>query len=151
MKTFQKDVQRIERVMNAVAAGTSNQTSSAVDMQSNGGFDEVTFVAMFGTLTASQVTKIKVQQSDDDGASDAYDDVAGSLSVALADADSNKMLATTVRPRKRYVKCVVVRGTANAVIDGVLALLSRQDKAPVTQPSTIVGWKTQDYPDEGTA
>ena len=150
-KPFLKDVERIERVMNAVAAGTSDQTSSAVDMQLGGTFHEVTFLALFGTLTASQVTSIKVQQSDDDGSSDGYSDIEGTASSALADADSNKMLAVTVRPSKRYVKCIIDRGTANAVIDGMIAIKRIADKIPVTQPSTIISWETHDYPAEGTA
>lgn len=150
-KPFLKDVERIERVMNAVAAGTSDQTSSAVDMQLGGAFHEVTFIALFGTLTASQVTSIKVQQSDDDAATDAYSDIEGTASSALADADSNKMLAVTVRPSKRYVKCIIDRGTANAVIDGMIAIKKHADEIPVTQPSTIISWETHDYPAEGTA
>jgi hypothetical protein len=50
-------------------------------------------------------------------------DLAGSLHTALADTDGNKCLVTDVfRPQKRYVRAVVTRGTANAVIDGVIAL-----------------------------
>lgn len=146
-----KDRNRIERVMNAVAAGTSDQTSSAVDMQLGGYFDECTFLAAFGALTATQVTKIKVQQSDDDGVADAYSDLAGSESAALADADSNKMLCVTVRPQKRYLKLIIDRGTANAVIDGVWAIKSQAKDIAVTQPTTIIGWETHDYPAEGTA
>lgn len=151
MNGYLKDLLRIERVMNAVAAGTSDQTSSAVDMGVAEKFDELTFLAAFGTLTAGQVTSIKATQSDDDGSSDAYSDIEGSASAALADADSNKMIALTVRPTKRYVKLVIDRGTQNAVIDGVFALLGRPHKVPVTQPSTIVAWETHDNPAEGTA
>jgi hypothetical protein len=151
MKPFFKDLNRIERVMNGVVAGTSDQTSSAVDMQLGGFFDEVTFVALFGALTASQVTSIKAQQSDDDAATDAYSDIEGSASSALADADGNKMLAYTVRPSKRYVKLIIDRGTANAVIDGIVVIKSLAKTIPVTQPSTIISWEVSDYPAEGTA
>lgn len=146
-----KDYARIERCMNGVVAGTSDQTSSAVDMKAGGDFDECTFVALFGALTATQVTSIKCQQSDDDGSSDAYSDIAGSASAALADADGNKMLAYTVRPTKRYLKLIIDRGTANAVIDGVLAIKTRGTPVVVTQPTTIVGWEVANVPAEGTA
>jgi hypothetical protein len=148
---FLKDRIRVDRVMNAVAAGTTDQTSSAVDMFADNGYDEVTFLALFGTLTANQVTSLRVQQSDDDGSADAYSDILGSASAALADADSNKCLAVTVRPQKRYVKCIIDRATANAVIDGMLAIQSKPRKQPTTQPSDIVGWECHDYPAEGTA
>lgn len=151
MAEFLKDVVSVDRVMNAVAAGTTDQTSAAVDMAANGGADEVTFLALFGALTATQVTSLKVQQSDDDGVGDAYSDLEGSASAALADTDGNKILAVTVRPSKRYVKCIIDRGTANAVIDGMLAILSKLRKYPATQSADIVGWECHDLPAEGTA
>lgn len=150
-KPFMKDVERIERCMNGVVAGTSDQTTSAVDMQAGGFFDEVTFLVLFGALTANQVTTIKVQQSSDDGSADDYTDIEGSASPALADADGNKMIAYTVRPSKRYLKLIIDRGTANAVIDGVIAIKRFAREVPVTQPTTITSWEVADYPAEGTA
>lgn len=140
---------KVVRVMNAVAAGTTNQNGTGVDMQ---GFESVTFFALFGTLTATQVTSIKAQQSDDDGAADAYSDLAGSDSGGLADADSNKgIVLSVVRPRKRWVRPVVLRGTANAVIDGVVAVLARAHKDPTTHDSSVALSETVVSPAEGTA
>lgn len=145
---FQEN-EKILRVLNAVAAGTTDQTSSAVD---TAGWDSCEFVALFGTLTATQVTKLKAQQSSDDGVADDYTDLLGSLTPAMADADSNKMIRLEiVRPRKRYLKCVVDRGTANAVIDGVIAILRRADKLPITQHSTVSQNEAHNAPAEGTA
>lgn len=143
-----KDFVRVQRVMNAVAAGTSVQTSSAVDCQGAEAFDEVTFMAAFGALTATQVTNIKVQESDDNST---YNDSKDTLSVNLADTDGNRMLLCTIRPTKRYLKLIVTRGTANAVIDGVWAFLRRSKKLPVTQTSDVVGWETHDTKGLGTA
>jgi hypothetical protein len=145
-KRLLKDEVRIDRVMNGVVAGTSNQTSSAVDTGADVGYDEVTFVAGFGALTAGQITGIKVQDSADNAS---YNDVAGSASVLLADGNSNTLLAVTVRPRLRYLKCIVIRGTQNAVIDFVLAILSKPHKDPVAQPAAVIGWKTSDFPADG--
>lgn len=140
----------VRRVMNAVAAGTSTQNGTGVDVQ---GYEGVAFVAAFGALTATQTTSLKAQQSSDDGSTDTYDDLAGSSSGNLADSDGNKLLATEIfKPLKRYVRPVVVRGTANAVIDGVFALLYRAEKTPVPTHSTMA--KTPEIfnsPAEGTA
>lgn len=139
----------VQRVLNAVAAGTTDQTSSAVDME---GFEGCFFIALFGTLTATQVTSIKAQQSSDDGGSDAYSDLEGTSVGPLADADSNKALVLDVyRPQKRYLKCVVDRGTANAVIDGVFAIKYGARKAPVSNGSTVSASEVAISPDEGTA
>ncbi len=137
------------RIMNAVAAGTSDQTSSALDTQ---GYEGVRFIALFGALTATQVTSIKAQQSSDDGSSDAYSDIAGSGSAALDDADGNQMLILDIyQPQKRYLKLVVDRGTANAVIDGVIAELYRPRVMPVTADSSVSSQELLAAPAEGTA
>jgi hypothetical protein len=111
----------------------------------------VQFVALFGALTATQVTSLKVQQGSLADGSDMAD-LAGSLHTALADADGNKCLVTDLfRPQKRYVRCVVERATANAVIDGAIALLYGPRVEPVAKDATVKSVKTLISPDEGTA
>ena len=140
---------KITRVMNAVAAGTTVQNGSVVDMS---GWDGVTFIASFGTLTATQVTSLKGQQGQVSNLSDAAD-LAGTLVGPLADGDSNKCLVLDIyRPLERYVRPVVSRGTANAVIDGVLAIQYRGRKSPVTQDTATIAANEQHVsPSEGTA
>jgi len=139
---------QVQRVINATAAGTTAITGTAIDMQ---GFDRLSIIALFGTLTATAVTGIKLQQSDDDGSTDTYDDLAGSA-LSIPDTDSNKVLhADLIRPTKRYVKVVVTRGTANAVIDGVVVIKHGAMKAPVAKHSTVSGTEINNAPAEGTA
>lgn len=138
----------ISRVANAAAAGTSNVNGTAVDMT---GWDGVIFIAGVGTLTATQVTKLKAQQG---AASDGSDgaDLASSATSAMADGDSNKLLKIDIfRPQKKYVRPVLVRGTANAVLDFIIAIRYRGQKAPITEDSTISQYKTLISPAEGTA
>jgi hypothetical protein len=140
---------KITRVMNAVAAGTTAQNSSVIDMA---GFDSCLFVAAFGALTATQVSSIKVQQDSSSGMGAAAD-LAGSLVGPLADADGNKCLACEViHPNKRYLRCVVNRATANAVIDGVWAIQFGPSALPAAHDSTTVkAFETWLGPAEGTA
>lgn len=139
---------KVTRVMNAVAAGTSDQEGSVLDMQ---GFDGVVFVAAFGTLTASQVTSLKAQQGAASNLSDAAD-LEGTATGPLADGDGNKLLVLDVyRPQERYVRCVVDRGTANAVIDGVIAIQYAGAKLPIAQGSTVAFAEAHVSPAEGTA
>lgn len=137
------------RIMNAVAAGTSDQTSSAVDTQ---GYEGVKFYTAFGAITSGAVTSVKVQQSSDDGSADAYADLAGT-SISVADDDDNQVVVHDIyRPRERYLKVVVDRGTQNAVIDGIVAVLYGARKEPTTDDSTtVVGRETHTSPAEGTA
>ena len=135
-----------KHVLNAVAAGTTNQTSSAVDTL---GAAAVRFIADIGTLTSSQVTKLKVQESSDDGATDAYADVTGSETAAMADADSNKLLIVDIyKPQKRWIRPVVNRATANAVITAAWVELYLPDFQPVATVDSvnISQYKTLDNP-----
>lgn len=123
----------VDRVSNAVAAGTTDVNCTSVDME---GFETATFVVSFGTITATAVTSIQIDHSSDNST---WNAVAGSK-VTVPDSASNKVAITeTVRPTLRYVRCTVDRGTANAVIDGVVAIRSNARKAPVTNGNTVQG------------
>lgn len=140
---------KVTRVSNAVAAGTTDINSSSVDMS---GFDSVTFYVLFGTITASAVTSVKAQQSSDDGSSDTFADLTGT-GITVADDDDNQVVVLEIdQPRERYVRCVVDRGTQNAVVDGIIAVQHNAKTVPVTHDSsTVVSSEYHHAPAEGTA
>ena len=147
METHTQNV-KVTRVQVAVAAGTDDSTDSdSVDMT---GFDSVTFIAMFGTLTATQVTSIKASQSADDSS---FADLLGSNTGPMADTDSDQALVLEItKPTDRYMRCTVVRATANAVIDGVIAIQTGPSSAPTTHDASSVAFAEQHAsPIEGTA
>lgn len=143
------NTEKVIRVLNAVAAGQTTQTSSAID---TAGYDGVKIYSMFGAITAGAVTSVKIQQSSDDGSADAYADLAGS-SISVADDDDNQVVVHDIyRPRDRYLKAVISRATQNAVIDGIVAVLYCADKMPTTDDTTtVVARETHVSPAEGTA
>jgi hypothetical protein len=148
---FLTDDIKVTRIMNAVAAGTSVQTSSAVNMA---GYDGVLFIALLGTLTASQETSLKAQQSSDDGSADAYGDLEGTLVGPMGDDDDNKCLMLDIyRPEKQYLKALLNRATANAVIDGIIAIQYSARSRPVAQATAagIAFSEKHATPAEGTA
>jgi hypothetical protein len=56
----------------------------------------------------------------------------------MADGDSNKLLVVDVRRlTKRYLTAVLERATANAVIDGIVVILYRAVRVPVTADASI--------------
>lgn len=133
--------------MNAQAAGVTNVNSTVIDMQ---GFEGVQFTALFGAITATAVTGIKVQQGNMSDGSDAVD-LAGTA-LAIPDTCSNKVLVTEVyKPTKRYVRLVVTRGTANAVIDGVLAQQFGSRVEPPVNDATVAASEYWVSPAEGIA
>lgn len=134
----------------AVAAGTSDITdATGVDVS---GFEEVAFLVPFGTITSGAVTSVKLQQSDDDGSSDAYSDLEASSCTVADDQDDKVLILACRRPLKKYVRCYVDRGTQNAVVNGIIAILRHPRVSPVTQDSTVISTsKELAGPAEGTA
>lgn len=129
-------------------AGTSDLTSEGIDTL---GFQSALLRVAFGTITSGAVTSIKAQQSDDDGASDAYSDLAGTAQ-SVADTDDNKVFEIEIhRPLKRYLTLIVDRGTQNAVVDYMEVILYNPVHAAVTQSSIIGGTEQFNSPAEGTA
>lgn len=116
------------------AAGTTTVNGTAIDLTATPA-DIVRFICILGTLTATQTTSLKIQSSPDNST---WTDVTGSATANAADADSNKLLLCEwIRPNTRYVRSVVVRGTANAVIGGVVALLQNVRSAPIANDTTV--------------
>jgi hypothetical protein len=130
---FSDEVQIIHH-MDSVLAGTSNQDGLAgVDMAS---YDGALFIADIGALSPGQVTRLQVLGSDDDLSFSAF--LTDAVTPTMNDGDSNKCLVVDVfRPRNRYIRARVQRGTANATIDCVIAILYRRDKKPLVQGSTV--------------
>lgn len=136
----------ISRPLNSVTAGTSVQAGSSVDMQ---GYEGVLFIMPVGALTSTQVTSLKASQSADDSS---FADLENTSVGPLADADGNKMLVLDIyMPEKRYVKPTAVRGTANAVLDGIIAIRYGARSMPTTQPSVVSASESHVTPAEGTA
>jgi hypothetical protein len=104
-----------------------------------------------GAIVGGAVTSLKVQQSSDDAATDDYSDVAGT-SQTIADTDDDKLKYVDVLlPQKRYLKLLISRGTANATIGGILAVLyDAKGARPITQGTSVAGEQFVG-PAEGTA
>ena len=127
---------KITRVENAVGAGSSDENGDSVDMQN---WEGVMFVFMAGTMTGTQVTTLKAQGSSDDASSDAFADLEGTQTDAMADNDGDQVVILDVyKPIERYIRPVVERATANAVIDGVIAIQYGPLKKPTTHDATTV-------------
>ena len=137
---------KVTRLMSAVAAGTTDQNSSSVDMS---GYNAVQFVTAVGAITSSAVTSAHVASSSDDST---FNDLTGT-SISIADSDDNQVTVhDIIYPLERYLRVEIDRGTANAVIDGVFAIQYNADIEPVTHDSsTVVGSELHVSPTEGTA
>ena len=141
---------KITRAVAQTAAGATDVNGSTID---TAGYTGVMFILDVGTLTATQVTSMRAQQG---AASDASDmaDLEGSIAGPVADTDGQRYLVIDLfRPLKRYVRVVVDRATANAVLNGGVAILYGARDMPVTNAAAAGGIafsKTLVTPAEGT-
>lgn len=131
-----------------VAAGTTDVNSDIVD---TAGFEGVRFIVGFGAITANAVTSIKAQQNDANSASGMAD--LEDTNITVADDDDNQIAIVDVyKPRERYLRLAIDRGTQNAVVDFLIVELYEPRVLPITEDSTIVISAEQHVsPAEGTA
>ena len=132
MSGFLGSFRTVARVMNSQAAGSSGVDGSSVDLAN---FDGVLFIACLGALSAGQVTKLQADWSDDNSIFNPFSTDA--VTAAAADGDSNKLLILDVfQPGHRYVRPRIQRMTANAAIDGIIAVMYRAKRgAAAVDPS----------------
>lgn len=123
---------KYQRVSNAVAAGTTDVDSTAVDLTAA---ESVTFLVLLGALTSTNVTTAKLQESDDNST---FTDVTGGTASDTVDDDDNQILVLEyLRSKKRYVRVKLTRATANAVVDGIVAEIHGLRNSPPTNGATV--------------
>lgn len=141
---------KLRLVKAASAAGQTAVTSDPVDMAD---YDAVLFFTTAGAITASAVTSIKVQQSSDSGGSpDTWADLLGT-GVTIADDDDGQTFGIQIiRPRERYLRLYVSRGTANSAFGEIYALQFGGDRLPIANTVTdLLTFESHESPAEGTA
>lgn len=135
---------KLIKVADHSTAATSDVTTAAIDTQGYGG---CLVLSSFGTAAANNT--VKLQQSDDDGSTDAYSDLEDtSTTSGTSDED---VWVEAGKPRKRYLKAVFARGTSST-LESVWAILYNPATYPVdnTTTGTIAG-EAHVSPAEGTA
>lgn len=130
----------------AGVAGTSDINGTTLDME---GFESVLVIVRMGTITASAVTSIKMQQGAASDMSDAAD-LAGTAQTIADDDDDETFYIDLHQPTERYVRLVVDRGTQNAVVASANYIQYNGSVFPVTHGTGVSG-EFHQSPAEGTA
>jgi hypothetical protein len=130
------------------AAGVSAITSDAIDMA---GYDALLVIIPIGTIVTNGVQSVKLQQSDDDAASDAYSDIVGSNQTIADDDDDKLKYIDLQRPQKRYIKVVITRATQNSTYGGIIAFKYQKRFRTTASHGTGVAGEQFNFPAEGTA
>lgn len=122
----------VRRLSGAIAAGTTDQTVTFDSL----GFRSVMVAIAMGTITGGAVTSAKLQHGDKSDGSDAAN-ITG-CTVTIPDTASNKLFLLEVqKPTKRYITVYLDRGTANAAVEGIVALIQDDRVNSVLQDDTV--------------
>lgn len=134
----------------AVAAGTTDITdATAVDMA---GYDACRFIFSFGAITSGAATHVAVAALDTSSPTPGTDDLAGSKITVADTADDTLFIIDIVRPRYRYLRPFVDRGTQNAVVNCIIAEQYRKvGVLPITKDATVTGQEIHVSTAQGTA
>jgi hypothetical protein len=121
----------VDVAMAPVAAGTGDtQNGLTIDTLD---YESIVFLVYLGALSAGAVTTIQVQYGALANGTDMANIANGAVSVPQASGSNLGWLSVEVhRPTKRYMRVVVTRATANAVINGASVLMGRGGFRPPT-------------------
>ena len=125
-------------MLNDLSAGsTDHQSAITIDMKDA---ESVCFIAKMGAVVANAVCRIIPQESAAT-ASTSMNDLTSPISGTTLGTTSmsQKLIASDMyRPNDRYVSCKIDRGTANAEVDAVIAVVYGSKYPPITQPTAHV-------------
>lgn len=129
------------------AAGTTDVTGATIDMS---GYTGVLAVVRFGAIVTNAVTSIKMQQ-DTDSAMGTAADLAGTGQTVADDDDGATFYINLHKPRERYVRLIVDRGTQNATVAAAEYYQYGPTTVPVASHGALVVGESHVSPAEGTA
>ena len=139
------DNARVTKVKATQSSAGTTVDSDSVDMQ---GYEGVLFLTSIGTANSGNF--ITVQQSSDDGSSDAFTNLENTK--VSSDGTSTDLLAEVYQPQERYVRCHVDRSGANTTVEAIWAIQFNTRKAPIDNASPAdTEAETHLSPAEGTA
>lgn len=137
---------KITRVASAAAAGQADVNGTIIDMA---GFTGVMFIALTGDVADTSALALKAEQNNLNQAGGMAELVGSAAIVAGATNADNKALVLDVyAPRERYIRAVLERGTANAAIDGIIAIQYVARSAPTQQDASVIATALLTDPDE---
>ena len=134
---FLKDC-KILAVENAAVAAQTELVSDVVDMQ---GYDSIAFIVKLGDVSDTCVLTMTGKTNTANHVSSPTPTTLATTATFTAgatDADDKLMMLDLHKPRDRYVFLSLTRTTANAVVDGVFAVLYNAHEMPVSQDATLI-------------
>jgi len=134
---FLKDMKFI-CVENAAAAAQTTLTTDVVDTQ---GFDSIAFIVKLGDVDNTSVLLLTAKTNTADSTSSPTPTTLATTvgyTADATDADNKLLILDLHKVRDRYVFATLARGTADAVVDGIFALLYNSHEMPLTVDATVI-------------
>lgn len=137
MTSMLKNVKVTPVAASAVAAQTE-VLSSVLDMQ---GYDGVMFIALLGDVTATSVLTLTAKgntASSTSSPTPVTQVATAAFTAGASDADDKALVVDVYDPALRYVFASLTRTTANAVVNGIVAIQYKAEYRPTTQAATVI-------------
>lgn len=127
---------KFTRVAASAVAAQTDVASSILDMS---GYEGVLFVALTGDVTATSALALKAEQNIANSTSGMAELVgSAAFTAGASDADSKALVLDIFQPREQFVRAVLERGTANAVVDGIIAIQYSAGNVPTAQDASVI-------------
>lgn len=129
---------KVTPVAAAAAAAQTEVLTSVLDMT---GFDGVMFVALLGDVTATSVLTLTAKgntASSTSSPTPVTQVATAAFTAGASDADDKALVVDVYDPALRYVFASLTRTTANAVVNGIIAIQYTAEFKPTTQAATVI-------------
>lgn len=127
---------KVTAVSGNTSAGTGDVASDIIDMQ---GFDGVLFLAILGDVANTSVLALTADANSVNSASGMTKFATTADFTADATSADNKLLMLDCqRPPERYVRAALERGTANAAVNGIIAIQYTARNKPTSQHASVI-------------
>lgn len=136
MNSLLKNV-KVTYVEGAAAAAQTELVSDIVDMQ---GWDGVMFIALLGDVTDTSVLTLtaKGNSANDPSTPTPIAQGAATFTAGATNADSKALIVDIANPMLRYMFASLTRTTANAVVNGIIAIQYNAAIKPTAQDATVI-------------
>lgn len=136
MNSLLKNV-KVTYVEGAAAAGQTELVSDILDMQ---GWDGAMFIALLGDVSDTSVLTLTVKGNSANDASTPtpVSQGAATFTAGASNADSKALIVDIGNPMLRYIFASLTRTTANAVVNGIIAIQYNAAMKPTSQDATVI-------------
>lgn len=127
---------KITRVAASAVAAQTDVSGSILDMA---GFDGVLFIGLLGDVTDTSALALKAETNSVNLTAGMAALVGGPAFTANAtSADNAVLLLDVYKPREQFIRPVLKRGTANAVVDGIIAIQYGAASKPTVNAASVI-------------